>query len=292
MRREGTFSDPDQPSRPYHAESNDSGTESNDPDEIRESIEHTREDMTHTIDAIQERLSPERLTEQAKDAVRDATIGRVEDAVSNVSYTARDAGNSFVDSIKQNPVPAAMAAIGLGWLWMNRQSGSTRSIKHIGPDYSSGYRSSHSPYGHTGASSTRFAGGYAGHSRDDEHGTFGQSREQAGEFVGQAREQVGEFAGQAREHVGEWSDQAQYQAQDFFRGNPLAVGAIAFGLGAAVGMAVPETEKEDQFFGEARDSVVERAHSMAQDTMHKVQSVMDETKEAAQEAAADQGLTS
>ena len=45
-------------------------------DAIRGDIEDTRANMSSTIDAIQEKLSPQRLTEQAKDAVRDATVGR------------------------------------------------------------------------------------------------------------------------------------------------------------------------------------------------------------------------
>ena len=38
----------------------------------RTEIERTRADMSETVDAIQERLSPENLKEQAKDRVRDA----------------------------------------------------------------------------------------------------------------------------------------------------------------------------------------------------------------------------
>jgi hypothetical protein len=46
-------------------------------DEIRSHIEQTRADISHTIDAIQTRLSPSRLVTDAKQTVKDATIGRV-----------------------------------------------------------------------------------------------------------------------------------------------------------------------------------------------------------------------
>jgi hypothetical protein len=46
-------------------------------DEIRLQIEQTRAEMSHTIDAIQARLSPSRLVTEAKQTVKDASVGRV-----------------------------------------------------------------------------------------------------------------------------------------------------------------------------------------------------------------------
>jgi hypothetical protein len=37
--------------------------------------------------------------------------------------------------------------------------------------------------------------------------------------------------------------------------NPLAVGTLAVGVGAAVGLAIPETSKEHEVMGEARDNL-------------------------------------
>jgi hypothetical protein len=74
----------------------------------RAEIERTRADMSETVDAIQERLSPESLKEQAKDRVKEATVGK-----------AQDAGSGIVDTIRANPLPAALTGIGLGWLIMN-----------------------------------------------------------------------------------------------------------------------------------------------------------------------------
>ena len=62
--------------------------------------------MSETVDAIQERLSPQNLKEQAKDRVKEATVGR-----------ARDARSGIVDTVRANPLPAALT--GLGWLLMS-----------------------------------------------------------------------------------------------------------------------------------------------------------------------------
>src|SRR6185437_2821725 len=111
----------------------DAGTE-----ELQEEIEQTRAEMGETIDEIQERLSPRRIGEQVRGQMRDATIGRAEQMVSEVTDSAREAGGGFLDTIRANPVPAALAALGIGWLWMKRPSGDgARRMRYGG--YRSGY---------------------------------------------------------------------------------------------------------------------------------------------------------
>src|SRR5437588_8647877 len=59
-------------------------------EQTRAEIENTRSEMSGTIDAIQEKLSPSNLAQQAKDTVRDATIGKAQDMVSNAADSAQD----------------------------------------------------------------------------------------------------------------------------------------------------------------------------------------------------------
>jgi hypothetical protein len=47
------------------------------------------------------------------------------------------------------------------------------------------------------------------------------------------------------------------------RDYPLAVGAAAMILGTSLGLAVPETEAENEMMGEARDSTLQRAQAAA-----------------------------
>lgn len=56
-------------------------------DELRASIEHTRSEMTHTIDAIQDRLNPENIKAQAAAKIHDATMGTVGRAAQTVVNT-------------------------------------------------------------------------------------------------------------------------------------------------------------------------------------------------------------
>ena len=282
-----------------------------DPDEIRDDIEQTRSAMSETIDAIQDRLSPETLVTQATERVREATIGRAEQVVNDATDTARQTGSSIWDTIRQNPVPAALAAFGIGWLWTHRQTAT------MDGDSWQGYRSAppratyreYGPnYGNYGQTSGR---GYdAGYGR--QYGTSPQSggvgetvsnvQDRVGDMAAQAQDQAGQMVGQVQDQMGQWGDQAsqsmdqlRWQFDRLLHENPLAIGAVALGLGAAVGMAIPSTPQENQFMGEARDTVVDRAQSMAQDTMEKVQHVAQDAGQAAQQAAQksaqDEGLT-
>ena len=71
---------------------------------------------------------------------------------------------------------------------------------------------------------------------------------------------------------------------------------MALAIGTAVGLAIPETDRERQLMGEARDSLVERAQEAAAETLDKVQRVAEETLHSAEETATQKskevGLTS
>jgi hypothetical protein len=71
----------------------------------RARIELTRAEMTETVDALQERLDPERLKEQAKAQARD---------------TLRSTGSDILETIKQNPIPVAVVGGLLGLLLVQR----------------------------------------------------------------------------------------------------------------------------------------------------------------------------
>ena len=73
--------------------------------------------------------------------------------------------------------------------------------------------------------------------------------------------------------------------------NPLTVGALTLGLGAAVGLAVPQTSRENEVMGEARDTVVEKAQESIEEIKAKGQSVAQQAQSAAKDEAQSQGLT-
>ena len=238
----------------------------------RAEIKRTRANMSETVDAIQDRVSPESLKEQAKDRVKEATVGK-----------AQEAGSGIVDTIRANPLPAALTGIGLGWLLMNaRRQNSAQGRYRVGAypyDYPPRYEASVSDGPSPGQAVER-------------------ARDRAGETATQVQDKAGQVADQAQDQVSRLSDQARHQAQRASGGfqrmlqeNPLAMGALGVGVGAAVGLAIPETTKEHEVMGEARDTFVEKAQEKAQDAQERVQQVAQEAQSAAQQEAENQGLT-
>ncbi len=108
--------------------------------------------------------------------------------------------------------------------------------------------------------------------------------------------QVASTAQQIGAQVQQQTQQATGWLQHTFEENPLLIGAVAVATGLAIGMAIPGTPQENRLMGETRDQLVQKAQHVAQETVHKVQAVTQETTQAAINAAAqeahEQGLTS
>ena len=95
--------------------------------EIRASIEEARERISHDLDEIGERLNPHNVKEDIKEGIREATIGRVEEMAREAGQRLNQAGSGLVQTIKDNPVPAVIAGVGIAWLFLGQGSGNTRA---------------------------------------------------------------------------------------------------------------------------------------------------------------------
>jgi ElaB/YqjD/DUF883 family membrane-anchored ribosome-binding protein len=244
----------------------------------RAEIERTRADMSETVDAIQERLSPENLKEQAKDRVKEATVGR-----------AQEAGSGIVETIRANPLPAALTGIGLGWLLVSARRSASGQTRYRGRAYPYDY-----PPRYEGRATTT-SGGTSVPSPGE---ALGRARDRVDESATQAQDRASEAASQAQDRLSNLTHQARYQArrasggfERMVRENPLAMGALAVGAGAALGLAIPQSTQEHEVMGEARDTFVEKAQEKAQDAQQRVGRVAQEAQSAAKEEASNQGLT-
>lgn len=226
--------------------------------EIRAEIEQTREDMSETIDAIQEKLRPANIVAGATERVKEATTEKVR----HMANRASDAAD------RQNLLPAALIGIGTAWLLMNRSGRRSETYDQ--------YESGPGVWRNTEYSSDEYYGAVGTRGADSSgadvnvSGMAGRATERAGEIADRAKERAGEMASTARAAVRRTSYRAQNQLQRAINENPLAVGAAAAILGAAVGLALPETERENEWMGEARDTVVDRAQELAREAKDKV----------------------
>jgi ElaB/YqjD/DUF883 family membrane-anchored ribosome-binding protein len=280
---------------------------------IRADIQQTRARMSQTVEDIGERLNPERVKQQLKQNLHDATIGKAENMARAAADRVDHTRHNLMDNIRDNPIPAAMVGIGLGWLILNGRRDS--------PDY---YDRSF-PAGHVG--------GYRGALREgmdtgyyrptaeiDESGTM----DRMGERVSEMRESVSdlgseaihrgeeithrmqdrvvEIAHDARDTVSDATDRAQqvfentasrarsmagdlahrtqhgthrleHRLEDALQDSPLAVGAAAVALGLAIGLSAPSTRRESRLMGAARDDLVHRAKDAAGEMTDRAQEV-------------------
>ena len=360
-------------------------TGGDDAEDLREEIEETRAELSETLAAIEAKLSPQRLMEQAKDtvqettdhvvaqakhaaheavsdavdhtkeAVHDATIGKVEHMVSNVTDAAKNlvggatgtthegtsasygtdtpvaystsvtappssgGRGSVWETIKENPIPTALAAASLGWLVAHRTKGSaarptvdTASPPPPAPVEGTVRVTGDSLPDKAGQVATQ-VGSTVEDTADKLQEKAGQVTDQVGDAVGatvsQVQDTAGQVAGQAQQAASglvqgtqqaasglvqgtkQQAHRAQSQFQRVLHENPLAVGAAGLALGAVVGLAIPETRRESQVMGGARDHLVDTAIGTAQDTMQKVGVIAQKAESAAEDAAKGEAHT-
>lgn len=224
-------------------------------DEIRRDIERTQREMSRTIDEIQHRLSPHYMMQRTKDSMREAGV---------------NASRSFIDKVRDNPIPAAMAGVGM-WLLM-RDSDRDRGRYEVefipaGNDYSS-----------------------VAEYRDLEYegaGRMADVRERASHLADTTKERASHLADRART-LGSTAryrmSSAGRQSRDVLTDNPLITGLAALAMGALIGALIPETEKEHELMGETRDRLAHQAKDMAREGVDRARDIATTATHAATDA--------
>lgn len=268
--------------------------------DIRQSIEQTRAEMSGTIDEIQDRLSPANIKEQvieqvkeqyehAKESVREATIGKVEDMVERVSLTVNDTGRNIFQTIKANPIPIALVGAGLTWLCINATKGNGRAARHSQDrfgDYDPRWRRYDEAGSFEGAGLREQAAHTVRDAANAAAGTIADQahhlRQAAENLADKTRATVSNALTRTQETAGHLADEAQHQArragdriQSTVWEAPLAAGAMALALGVGIGLAIPQTEKENELMGEARDTLVDKAQSAATEALHQAEQIAE-----------------
>jgi hypothetical protein len=171
-----------------------------------------------------------------------------------------------VEGARNNAIPAAMICVGTAWLLFDRFRNNRQS------DYSRWRSSSYRRPEYYGSDE------YYRATPDSTYGTRHESR--AASAYGTRYEEEGgglsETASQLRERTMRTGRRARNQFQRLLHENPLMVGAAAVVVGCAVGMALPETERENEWLGETRDNVVEKAQDAARNVATRAQEAVSE----------------
>lgn len=279
-------------------------------EEIRRDIEGTRTELRETVTALERKLS----LGQVVDEVWGRVGGReaAGDAVSNLRHT-----------IRENPVPLALMGLGVAWLAVDKATGSDldavegrgirrgnngRAEGRVGPYRGDAVHDSSGPSSmdkakHKASEAADKAKGMASDvaskAKDlasDAKGKMADAKDSLGSSNGDSGSNGEAYGWDGGEEGDGMSDRAMEGARRGVKKarhglraamdeQPLALGAVAFGLGLASGLSVPTTSWEDDTMGEAADAVKEEAGSMAKDVTRDVKEVAASAGSAAKDEA-------
>lgn len=231
------------------AESSFTASTPRDPDAIERQNDAIRADMDRTLHALERKLSPGQLLDQALQMVKG-----------HGGEIAFNLGNT----VKQNPMPALLTAVGIAWMMSTQRQGQSESRP-------------------------------LAQNRDEEWTSSepGEATAEMGSRLREAAQRTGEKAAAARERLGEKIESVKQSArsaatqtrfatqrvQHLYDEQPLAIGAIAVGVGALLGSLLPETRAEHRMLGDVKDRAADRAREFGE---HEYEKLRDTLKRATQ----------
>ncbi|WNM62601.1 DUF3618 domain-containing protein [Candidatus Nitrospira neomarina] len=274
-----------------------------DPDRLREQIRETRAELDETVHTLQQRLSPDTIKEQVKNAAMD----KVETAKEHARTKVNQWQSMLVERVLNNPVPAALVSMGL--IWMMKQAANSSSERHRfgrnrNGDYGDGY--SLDPYEEWPEYAPGIEAGRIPRQPSRRGGSLDAMKARAQASGQQAKEQISEWTDQAKESLEDWKEEASHRSDEirehtreqgermkvevsrYIQESPLAIGAMAFAIGTAIGLSLPRSEKEDQWMGETRDRLLQEAKATAKEIMPMAKEAVSEAQRAASEAMKEQ----
>lgn len=283
-------------------------TSSDDAEQIRERIEETRSQMSETIDAIQDKLSIANITEQVKDQVseqigsavegaKDAFFGSAADVVNSIGRGFRQVGRSdLARKAQAQPWLLPVVGMGIGAILVRALFGGGKQKKYASYRYENfegGYNPDESRYpdrtrrkfqsdkkSEPGYKATRGKVEDAANTAYDSAAEFaGSAYEGVGSAASKTYQGIGKASGFAYEKAGDLGEEMKKNYEHYIEENPLVVGAVAFAVGAAVGYAIPLTKTENDYLGEMRDNVLDKAQASAQDAIGTVKQVVGDVQQ-------------
>jgi hypothetical protein len=277
------------------------------PEQIEDEIRDTRRDIDRTLDALQSKISPGQLLDQALSYVKDG----------GGEFTA-----NFGRSISRNPVPVALLGIGLTWIMCSGQGtapdgGDESRTARRSPNGGNGtdeptrddrnYYSDSSSAGvgeavergkgrvnegihdarDTAAGYAAAVSGAASDMADRVRGSFHGARETATGYAQSASDAAGDMADRAGAYAQRAWDQgvrAKDGAARMLEDYPVLVGVLGLAAGAIAAALLPRTQREDELMGQAADDLKRSAkdtlQGAADDVAEAVQDVGDEASRA------------
>lgn len=223
---------------------------SRDPDEIERDIERTRMSLGHTIDELENRLSPGELLDQVVGAAR---------------RHGGDFATNLGRSAENHPMPLLLTAVGIAWMMAsaNRPPPPARPRSERA-DLSNRTADAKHRMQH-GMDSAKSAAS-----------SVGNSASRAGHAVSDTVSAAGETVSHAGQRMRAQSRRMKDGFSHLLEDQPLLLGAMGIALGAALGAALPRSEAEDRLLGETSDAAARSMKDRASDAYDEVRHTAEE----------------
>jgi hypothetical protein len=252
-------------------------------EQLEREAERTRAELSATLDELRGRMTPGQMFDEVMEYAREGTVG---DFARNLR---RQVGN--------NPVPAALAGIGLAWLMMSAGRATSRGPSAAGTtdEWSASPRAMHDVRDNV-ADAASNAADKARRAVDGVRNTVSDAAESVSESASSAASRLSEKAKAAGTAFGNVAHGAQSRVSSAASTGrswlsaaaeqPLVLAGIGIAIGAALGAALPVTETENKVMGEKADELKERVGEMAAEQYEKAEeaagSVYDHVKKEAE----------
>jgi len=295
--------------------------------QIKAEIDHTRERIDDTLEALADKLHPRHLVSEAVDYLRNPK---------EMGGTASKLGQAVWHQIQEHPMPALL--IGAGIAWMLSEQRHVRGEEFTSSGYGYGEEESSTFSERTGRMRQRVRerASALGHVVSEKASVFthnvsekatnlGQSvsekassltqnvKEKASELAHNVREKSEEMAHTIKERSTEtatrlkeatmnMSTQTRDQAAATWQRTeeklsetvdnyPLALGFGCLAMGVLAGLAFPRTRLEDQALGERADELKQKVREQGREVVETAQRAVSAVAQTATEEAEKHGLT-
>jgi ElaB/YqjD/DUF883 family membrane-anchored ribosome-binding protein len=272
-----------------------------DPKAIRAQIDETRRQMDETIDALGQRMQGRHLVDEALHFVRKQTEnGNMTQLKNQLKRSADTAVHSVVNTVKANPIPAALVGAGIAWyVYSQTRDDSSQTNYYADGDPIRGYTDE--PYGGAaggGSDVGQFvdggeSSGMSERIREKADEIRDRSREAihtAKEKLHEAGERASELGTQVKQRSRELVRQGRDRVVDTVDKHPLESGLVCLALGLLAGLALPTAPRVRTAIAPRARQLRRRTEEVIDKSREVARSTVDAAKHAAKQAAQDQGL--
>jgi hypothetical protein len=238
-------------------------------DALRDDIEQTRDEMSRTVDQLQERLAPDRLqrdtgaivqeiadrvvaeiqsrtgdlttdlSAQIQSAVHGATTAKSEELITQAMASARSAGSSVWSRLLDNPAPLALGALAVGLV------------------AAGGRADAQQPGESDGEPNSRLIGAI-----DEGLAQANSAVDNASGAASAVTARMSDVVDRAKGALPAGPNGDGGPMHSMIVGQPVVAGVVALGLGLAIGLALPATQAERETAASLRAGAQERLDAM------------------------------